>query len=221
MPLSYLPDASHATTMNSVWDDNIAYHFNEPQYPITFAEMSGDPSVSAQNPSLPELSLPITYPDTATILEILSAYLSIEEVCPITYYLQRYFPARPSRITGFRAGVVTLPNDKKRWPVIEWREDPDTDVLAIFNIMGPNVPCGCLKHYGDGVGWLERKRWRRSSLTWQVTEIEELRDLLVVAQHSLGTVHWSHEDVANLYMKDCPENCSNEQYFSTLLLAHY
>ena len=202
--------------MNSSWDDNTIYHLNEPQPPNSFAERNGDSSVSPYpvNLDIPELGFQITHPDTATIVEILLMYVSVEEVGPITGYLERYFRSGFRRITGFRAGVVTLLNDEKLWPVVEWREDYDTEVLAIFKVMGPGIPCGCLMHYGDGIAWLDRKRWRRSLLTWQVTVIGDLCDLFVVAQHILGMLHWSDEDIANLYLKDCPDNCSDEQYHS-------
>ena len=209
--------------MNSSWDDNTTYDFNEPQHSNTFAERSSDPSISAYDANLdiPEIGFQITHPDTATIVEVLLMYVGVEEVGPITDYLERYFRSRFRRITGFRAGVVTLLNNEKLWPVIEWREDYDTDVLAIFKVMGPGIPCGCLMHYGDGIVWLERKRWRQSVLAWQITAIEDLGDLFVVAQHILGMLHWSDQDIANLYLKDCPENYSDKQCFSPLLSPNY
>jgi hypothetical protein len=215
MSSSCLPDASNTTTMDPSWDDNTTYHFNGLQDPNAFAETITDPTVLAYllTLGLPEPRL-FTHPNRATIIETLTPYVSDPELDPITGYLQQYFGTSLRRITGFRAGVVRLLNDEKLWPVVEWREDHDTDVLAIFKVMGPGIPCGCLMHYGEGIAWLERTRWRRSALTWQVTEIGDLCDLFLVAQHSLGMLHWSNEDIVNLYVKDCPENCTDEQYYS-------
>lgn len=211
MPPSFLPDASHTAAMNSVPDFIPAYHLNEPQHPNLFAE-SSVPGVPAYriNLDFPNLDLP----DTTTILNILLMYVGLEEVGQIADYIERYFRSIPRPITGFRAGVVRLFNDEKVWPVVEWREGRDIDVLAIFKVMGPDIPCGCLMHYGNGIEWGVRKRWRESSLVWQVAAIVDLCDLFMVAQHTLGILHWSNEDITNLYLKDCPENCSNEQYYS-------
>lgn len=73
-------------------------------------------------------------------------------------------------------------------------------------------------HYGDGIGWQSRKRWRRSQLTWQVPEIADLKDLFIVAQHTLGMLHWSDEDIVNLYYQDSPSNCSEEECETTYSL---
>jgi hypothetical protein len=215
IPPSFVPNASHTAAMNSFWDVIPAYHLNEPQHPNPFAE-SNVPSVPAYhaNLDLPNLDPQIRPPDATTIFDILLMHVNFREVGPIADYLERYFRSTPSPITGFRAGVVKLFNDEKVWPIVEWREGHDTDVLAIFKFMGPGTPCGCLMHYGNGIEWGVRKRWRESSLMWQVAAIVDLCDLFMVAQHILGILHWSNEDIANLYLKDCPENCSNEQYYS-------
>jgi len=138
-------------------------------------------------------------------------YLNIELVGPITEHLERYFHSQASRITGFRAGSVRLLNDDKVWPVVEWRENHDTDVLAIFKVMGSGAPCGYLMHYGEGIVWQDRKRWRRSFITWQVSEMGDLGDLFAVVQHILGTLYWSDSDHVNLSLKDCSTDCSDEQ----------
>jgi hypothetical protein len=212
MPPWFRPDLSH--TMTTSLDTNPGNHLDGLQYPNTFAETSGDPPVLAYpvNLNIPEQT---THPDTDFIFSTLWTSLSIDDVFPILEYLQRYFRSGFRRVTGLRAAVVTLFNDERRWPIVEWRENNDTEVLAIFKAMGPGRPYSCLMHYGEGIAWVERKRWRRSTLTWEVSAIEDLGDLIVVAQHILGTLYWSDEDIVNLYLKDCPENCSNEQCFHT------
>ena len=54
-------------------------------------------------------------------------------------------------------------------------------------------------------------------LTWQIGEVDDLKELLVVAQHMLGMLHWSDKDILNLYFQDSPMDCSDEAsdlYFS-------
>lgn len=199
--------------MDPFWDVSPPCHLNEPQHPNPFAERSSVPGVPEYRVN-PNLDPQIRLPDTKTILEILLMYVGFQEVGPIADYIDRYFRSTSRPITGFRAGVVKLFNDEKVWPIVEWREGPDTDVMAIFKVMGPDTPCGCLMHYGNGIEWGVRKRWRESLLEWQVAAIADLCDLFMVAQHILGILHWSNEDIVNLYLKDCPENCSNEQYYS-------
>ena len=159
----------------------------------------------------------IMFPDNKTMLEILLMYVGMEQAIPIVQYLESYFKLRLCRVTGFRAGGVRLLNDENVWPVVEWREGTETDVLAIFKVMGQSAPCMCLTHYGEGIVWQDRKRWRESQLTWQIAGIEDLCDLLVIAQHILGMLHWSEHDSANLHLKGYSDNCSAQQCCSALM----
>jgi hypothetical protein len=138
-------------------------------------------------------------------------YLDLELVGPIAEHLQRYFQSQASRITGFRAGIVRLLNDDTIWPVVEWRENLDTDVLAVFKVTGSGAPCGYLMHYGEGLVWQDHKRWRRSFIAWQVVEMGDLGDLFVVVQHILGMLYWSDKDLVNPCLKDCRIDCSDDQ----------
>jgi hypothetical protein len=41
-------------------------------------------------------------------------------------------------------------------------------------------------------------------LTWQIGEVDDLKELLVVAQHMLGMLHWSDKDILNLISRTVP-----------------
>lgn len=154
-------------------------------------------------------------PSRDTIVEILSdGGIEGVELEWITEYVIKYFQLTPNRrITGFRAVFTLLTGEIRGWPVIEWREGYDTEVLAIFKIEVQTARGCCLMHYGDGIGWHDRKRWRRSVLTWQIGEVDDLKELLVVAQHMLGMLHWSDTDILNLYFQDSPTDCSDEESY--------
>ena len=154
-------------------------------------------------------------PSRDTIVEILSdGGIEGVELEWITEYVIKYFQLTPNRrITGFRAVFTLLTGEIRGWPVIERREGYDTEVLAIFKVEVQTARGCCLMHYGDGIGWHDRKRWRRSVLTWQIGEVDDLKELLVVAQHMLGMLHWSDTDILNLYFQDSPTDCSDEESY--------
>jgi hypothetical protein len=156
-------------------------------------------------------------PDTATIAETLEMCLSPEIADPVKNHLQTYFGVSGTHITGLRASSVKLPNNEESWPVVEWREGLETDVLAVYKVIAQGGPCGYLLHYGTGSGWLDRKRWRRSFLSWQVANINDLRDLFVVVQHVLGMLHWSAGGVPSLFLDDVPLERKVEEYHSPAL----
>jgi hypothetical protein len=215
-------------------DGHVGYHkMGSPTYPrpnyVSDAESSMRRSVnttfSADNTNLEHVITAIIpkrkQPDRATIFEILfDGGITGLELEWITEYLTKYFELTPHRrVTGFRAVVTLLLGEIRGWPVIEWREGYDTEVLAIFKIEPQTARCCCLMHYGEGIGWHDRKRWRRSLLTWQIGEVDDLKELLVVVQHILGMLHWSDTDILNLYFQDSPTDCSDEESDLTFSLG--
>jgi len=213
-------------------DLEVRYHETAPQTyprpnhvsdPESYHRRSVDTTFPADNTNLQHVITATVrkrkHPDRATIYEILfDGGIAGLELEWITEYLARYFELTPhGRVTGFRAVVTLLLGEIRGWPVIEWREGYDTEVLAIFKIEPQTARCCCLMHYGEGIGWYDRKRWRRSLLTWQIGEVDDLKELLVVAQHILGMLHWSDTDILNLYFQDSPTDCSDEEFDLTLL----
>ena len=121
-------------------------------------------------------------------------------------------------MTAFRATVVyPLINNENSWPVVEWKEDEDTEVIAIFHIQ--NEPdgvdaCSWLMHSANGVHTEENatSRWKRSSIEWSVRQLGHLKTLFGAAQHVMGILEWSVADALPLYCQSRPENCSDGQY---------
>jgi hypothetical protein len=147
-------------------------------------------------------------PDYATITDIISSAMPQFSIV-IAPFLENHFQATKARITGFRARAVAyFPGQVKPWPVVEWREDQDTDVSVIFDIENLGSPCSYLMHTGVELGWHgECRRWRKSSLMWLVAEIHQLKELFVAAQQILGILQWSEADGPNV-CHDRPSNCS-------------
>jgi hypothetical protein len=118
-------------------------------------------------------------------------------------------------MTGFRASVVhQLTGDEQAWPVLEWREGDDTEVVTIIDVEDEDKPetVSLLMHYGIGInnspGW---NRWSRTSLVWNVTEMLVLKTLFQAAQHILGILELPKADATKLYCQNGYEGCSSEE----------
>jgi hypothetical protein len=152
----------------------------------------------------------------ATIHEAISCWTTYSVATTISQSLQTHFQTTNAKITGFRASVVySFTTDECFWPVIEWKENDDTEVLAIFYI-DENEPeiCSWLIHSGSGIRTEGTGRWNRTFVSWNVTEISHLKSLFGAAQHLLGLLGWSAEDLLNLYYQvEEEEDCNVEKYF--------
>ena len=117
-----------------------------------------------------------------------------------------------TEISGFRASVIySLTDDDSAWPVLEWREGTDTEVLAILYVDDDDAEvCSWLMHYGVGQG-KGTKRWQKSWISWSVGEIGHLKSLFGAARHLLGVLGWSVDDILKLYCKRDLENTSTEE----------
>src|SRR5204863_3343085 len=118
--------------------------------------------------------------------------------------LQRYFKATDTYVTRFRASVIfSLTNDDCAWPVVEWKQEDDTEVIAIFYIdeTAPSDVCGWLMHSGTGIieDSKEGMRWEKTSIMWRVVDMDHLKSLFEAAQHLLGILQWPTEDMLRLY----------------------
>ena len=113
-----------------------------------------------------------------------------------------FISANASSIRGFRASAVyPLANSGPSWPLLEWTEGEDTEVMAIFELNGVTDLAEC--------NWLVSCRYnshgpsggqgRSGSVNWRVTQLRHLKMLFEVAQHLSGILAWSPEDTHRLY----------------------
>jgi len=164
-------------------------------------------------------------PDYSTIMATISGALPQHSLL-ITNFLENHFQNTKARVTGLRARAVNyFPGQVKPWPVVEWREDQDTDISLIFDIENQELPCSYLMHTGVGLGWHgEGRRWRKSSFMWFVAEVHQLKELFVAAQQILGVLQsWSDTDTLNLHhenstSRDGTQNALGE--FGKLFMSH-
>jgi len=128
-------------------------------------------------------------------------------------FLEHHYSSRQSRITGLRAGVLpALATSEGGCPIVEWREDPETNVTAMFKMDVPSARCSCLLHYGVGNSWQsDGNRWRRSSLAWNVITIGHLKNLLEAAQHMLGMQHWFDPNLMRRFCENSRTDCTQEE----------
>jgi hypothetical protein len=137
-------------------------------------------------------------PDFLTIATVIWSSTP-QFTAPITNFLDMHFRSIQARITGFRATTLNLLSDQLNpWPVVEWREDGDTDVLVIFKVED-NEPCSYLMHFGMGLNYeVNGKRWRRSAVRWLVPSMDYLQELFTALHHLLGLVSVKEEEMLRL-----------------------
>ena len=71
--------------------------------------------------------------DYEGILEQVAVWNTSEVTRRIMCSLQRHFKATDAQVTRFRASLIfSLTNDDCAYPVVEWRQEDDTEVIAIF-----------------------------------------------------------------------------------------
>jgi hypothetical protein len=157
--------------------------------------------------------------DPLTIQEMISQWTTHEAAKSITQSLAVYQQTTNAHMTGFRASTVySFTNNEHSWPVVEWKEDDDTEVLAIFDTE-PHVVqtglCSWLMHHGVGINQgKEPRRWKKTSISWSVLCISRLKVLFRAAQRLLEILEWPVLDAMRLYCTSSSEDCSSETYLS-------
>lgn len=170
--------------------------------------------------------LPMETPtERENMLEMIVAWVSLTQARRILHALELYFHHHQSRVTAFRASIVySFTNESCSWPVIEWREGADTEVMAIFLLDDEGAVCSWLMHRGCGAteATEDGTRWKSTSVSWCVGEIRHLKSLFEAAQHLLGILQWTPEDILNFYCKTDLGSGSEEQMVrhATLLYIH-
>jgi hypothetical protein len=164
--------------------------------------------------ALPEANI-----DVDTMIAEISRWTTLDVGRQITHCLQRQFETTNAQVTGFRANIIySIGEEEFAWPVVEWKEGVDTEVIAIFYIdeESPSGVCSWLMHYGHGVvedySTNRTKRWKSATISWSVTDMDHLKSLFGAAQNLFGVLGWSTNDMIQLYGKRNLENCSEDEY---------
>jgi hypothetical protein len=123
-------------------------------------------------------------------------------------WLKQYSQSDDRLITGWRASTIYSLTSESSWPIVQWKEN-NTDVMAIFKV--DNGVVGCLMHFSEQA--------KRSSISWQVADIDDLHILFSAAQHMFGVLQWPPQDIVEIYAGVTPQDESDERYFSLLLLT--
>jgi hypothetical protein len=172
-------------------------------------------SLGSQNLAMPDSSpfaLGSMYFDFPSTYQILAGRMPQDVALSIADGLQRHCHSTMARITGLKATVVyQLGDGGASWPVVEWREGDETDVVAIFKVEDATTPCGYLMHRGVGCWRTDGRRWRQSFLAWLVSNIAHLKELFQAAQHIFGILQWSNADLLTLYCEKSPRIGSDEE----------
>ena len=161
-----------------------------------------------------ECPLPMQTPTGRNnMFAMISAWVSERKARRILDALDQHYRTNYSNVTAFRASIVySLTNETCAWPVIEWREGTDTEVMVIFLLDDEGAVCSWLMHYGYGTNASgEGRRWTSTSISWCVGEIVHLKSLFEAAQHLLGVLQWPPEDILNFYCKRNHDSSSEEQ----------
>jgi hypothetical protein len=197
------------------------------RYPTAFAavqhELKGHTHVIAQlhgrtsQKPIPPLSPNFSFPLILKTIRVCCA-----TTLPIAFLVTRavvmHLQSTKAQMTALRAtAAYPLIDDASSWPVVEWKEDDDTEVLAIFHIdedVEEPESCSWVTHTGVGPCKDDDKtqrRWRKSSIAWNVGHLGHLKTLFGAAQHILDLLEWSVADAFVLYCQSDPEDCSTEE----------
>ena len=152
------------------------------------------------------------------IFSAISAWTTSERTLAIAQTLWNYFETNHVHITAFRVSILYgFLNDDRSWPVVEWKEGNDKELIALFHFddkcRRPKV-CSWLVHYGAGIisDPTDETRWTETFIAWGVTDMSHLKILFGAAQHFLGILEWSPEVALNLYCAIEPTTCSQKEY---------
>ena len=154
----------------------------------------------------------------SSIHAMITSFTGDEIAIVVERSLCQHFRATSARIRAFRASVVfPFVEEVDFWPVLEWIEGEDTEVLAIFQVnfdVEPSV-CSWVMHYGTGrPRHIDGAGWATTSIVWNVAEMGDLKSLFHAAQHLLGVLGWSSADAHKLYCRLGQEYVSVEEYVS-------
>jgi hypothetical protein len=158
--------------------------------------------------------------DYDTICKAVSAWTTTERSISIAKSLWKHFEKPEVHITAFRVSVLfAFVNDERSWPVVEWKEDNDKELMALFHFddQNPRSEVGSwLVHYGAGIS-TDEARWSVTSIAWGVTDMSHLKTLFGAAQHFLGILEWDPQVALHLYCGTEPLNSPSEQEYVLLI----
>ena len=164
-------------------------------------------------------AFPESNTDMQTMIAEVSSWTTPDVGQQIMHFLQKQFEATGAQVTAFRANIIySMEEEGLAWTVVEWKEDVDTEVLALFYVdeESPSGVCSWLMHYGQGIMGDHSdngtKRWKQATISWKVADMDHLKSLFGAAQNLLGVLGWSSDDIIQLYCKRNLENCPQNEY---------
>jgi hypothetical protein len=149
------------------------------------------------------------YPHSSAIREILFNFVTprLDIITPINDFLDGYFSSSKNRTIGLRGSIIRDPqNENILWPVLQWQEEADTEVLAIFDVE-EGMYCNSLIHVGEGITFQPGgSRWRHRRVKWSVRDFERFKILFDVLLPAVGKEHWPDEEPEKqLFNSNIPE----------------
>lgn len=134
---------------------------------------------------------------------------------PIVHWLQRYMDIEDRLLTKWHVSTIYSPTENHcSWPVVQWTENGDTQVIAIFQIDDDQCT-NCLMHTGQ----IENGTWKTSALSWEVVDIDDLHTLVAAIVQMYGVLQWCPEDMVELYAGIMSQDASDEKYVSFISLT--
>jgi hypothetical protein len=111
--------------------------------------------------------------------------------------------------------VYSFTKDDMICVLLEWRERTGVEILTIFDVDADDPDrCSYIMHCGFDVNLnnMGQSRWGRTSVSWNLSEMPDLRTLLEAAEHALGILELPRSDVEILYRGDRKQDCSIKEY---------
>ena len=118
-------------------------------------------------------------------------------------------------MTGLRASIeASFTNEELTCPIVEWKENDGTDIIALFQFDEAFEPeeCSWVMHLGVGRSntTAEGALWQLSRIDWNVAKVSHLKTMFGIAHHILGVLQWPIADAYRLYGDGAADNHSEE-----------
>jgi hypothetical protein len=111
-----------------------------------------------------------------------------DSVRPIVDFLRQTLSAKTVKINCLRATIVHSPQNPQSWPVVQWEEEDDTEIVLIVKMDPTASVYSSIMHRTIDTGRHNPDQRWQCELSWNLWLADDLPDLLSVATHVFDLV---------------------------------
>jgi len=211
-PVQAIPSPSPSTTTEYVDTTPLPSQSTVPDSPSQ--GLTASANLFNAYPPADRLQQSSRFPDPDEIYKVLSVYIQLSIIRPVSAFLVKYFICKNTTIAGFRVstfkGLIERPDTE--WPMLQWEEpELDSEVFIIFKVNTETGLASSLLHSGIGAPQPDGRRWSRSVISWWVLGMEDFKDLIIAGRQVLDVLKWSDIDMIDPFFDPTQTDSSPEQ----------